>query len=346
MTDPTGAPTLQLRLESLEDLVDAGRLTWTLGDLPRRAASGWAQVSFRAMGSAIRAQIESDDPRVEEHLKRVPEWFETWEARLSRFRPESELSRLNARAGEMVAVSPILWQVIRRSLEAAEISHGLVTPTVLPALEAAGYDRPFAEMERDAAEGVVASREVPDWRGIRLDPKRRRLCLPPGAKLDLGGIGKGWAADRAVARLKHLGRSMVEAGGDIALGAPGSRREAWRIAVADPQQPDRDLVDLVVSSGGVATSGKDYRRWRRAGAWQHHLIDPRTGLPSASDVWSATVIAPSLQTAEIAAKTVVILGADEGLAWIERRPNLATLLILEDGTRIDSHRLQDHVWRH
>jgi len=100
-----------------------------------------------------------------------------------------------------------------------------------------------------------------------------------------------------------------------------------------------------VSSGGVATSGKDYRRWRRAGAWQHHLIDPRTGQPSASDVWSATVLAPSLQIAEIAAKMVVILGADEGLAWIERRAHLAALLMLEDGTRIDSQRLQDHIWR-
>jgi thiamine biosynthesis lipoprotein len=138
---------------------------------------------------------------------------------------------------------------------------------------------------------------------------------------------------------------MVVAGGDIALSGPGSRGEAWRIAVADPQEPDRDLVCLAATSGGVATSGKDYRRWRRAGAWQHHLIDPRTGLPAAGDVWSATVMAPSLQIAEIAAKTMVILGADEGLRWVERRPNLAALLVLEDGTRLDSRRLQDHVWR-
>jgi thiamine biosynthesis lipoprotein len=338
-------PTLQLRFDGLLDLVDASTLTWTLGDPPRRAAAGRAQVSFRAMGCAIRAQVESDDPRAAEHLKRVPEWFETWEARLSRFRPESELSQLNARAGEMVAVSPVLWQVIQASLQAAKMSQGLVTPTVLPALEAAGYDRPFAEMKQDSTEDVAAPDEVPNWRSIRLEPKGRRLGLPRRAKLDLGGIGKGWAADRAVARLKHLGPSMVEAGGDIALSGPRSRGEAWRIAVADPQQADHDLVFLAVSSGGVATSGKDYRRWRRAGAWQHHLIDPRTGHPAAGDVWSATVMAPSLQIAESAAKTVVILGADEGLDWIERRPNLAAFLVLEDGTRLDSRRLQDHLWR-
>jgi thiamine biosynthesis lipoprotein len=161
----------------------------------------------------------------------------------------------------------------------------------------------------------------------------------------LGGIGKGWAADRAVGRLKRQGPALVEAGGDIALSGPRKSGEAWRIAVADPQQPDHDLVHLAVSSGGVATSGKDYRRWLRAGAWQHHLIDPRTGRPAAGDVWSATVIGPSLLLAETAAKVVVILGADEGLAWIERRPKLAALLVLQDGTRLDSRRLQDYRWR-
>jgi thiamine biosynthesis lipoprotein len=94
-------------------------------------------------------------------------------------------------------------------------------------------------------------------------------------RLDLGGIGKGWAADRAVARLKRLGPSMVEAGGDIAISGRRSQGRAWRIAVADPRQPDGDLAYLAATSGGVATSGKDFRRWRRAGAWQHHLIAAR-----------------------------------------------------------------------
>lgn len=343
MKSEPGTQTLLLRLDGLLDLADANQLTWTpAGSSP--SAAGGTETSFRAMGCEIRAQVEHDGPQAEQLLGRVPEWFETWEARLSRFRPQSELSLLNARPGEMVAVSPVLWQVIHASLEAARLTQGLVTPTVLSALEAAGYDRSFADMEPEAEAAVAAPDTAPDWRAIHSEPKERKLCLPRGTRLDLGGIGKGWAADRAAARLKRLGPAMVEAGGDIAISGRRNRGQAWRIAVADPRQPDRDLAYLAAASGGVATSGKDYRRWRRAGAWQHHLIDPRTGRPSTSDVWSATVVAPSLQLAEVATKMVVILGSDEGLRWIERRPNLAALVVLEDGTRLDSRRLRDHLW--
>ena len=342
-TEP-GAQTLVLRFDGLHELASSDQLTWTVAS-PSSSDVGGTQSSFRAMGCAVRAQVECEGPQVEQLVSRVPDWFETWEDRLSRFRPQSELSRLNARPGEMVAVSPVLWQVIHASLEAARLTQGLVTPTVLPALEAAGYDRSFADLDLEAEADVAAPEAAPDWRAIRFEPKERKLCLPKGTRLDLGGIGKGWAADRAAARLKRLGPAMVEAGGDIAVSGRRSRGQAWRIAVADPRQPDRDLAYLAATSGGVATSGKDFRRWRRGGAWQHHLIDPRTGRPSISDVWSATVLAPSLQLAEVATKLVVLLGSDEGLRWIERRPNLAAMVVLEDGTRLDSRRLRDHLWR-
>jgi thiamine biosynthesis lipoprotein len=297
------------------------------------------------MGCTVRVQLESGDRDAERLLGRVPAWFETWEARLSRFRPESELSRLNARAGAAVRVSPILWDVVRESLWAAELSDGLVTPTVLPALQAAGYDRPFAEMKHDAVEPAAIPGAPVDWRAIRLDGKGRRVHLPPGARLDLGGIGKGWAADRTAARLKPRGPAVVEAGGDIAVSGPRAGGAPWLVDVADPHRPDRDLARLALRSGGVATSGKDFRKWRRAGVELHHLIDPRSGRPSTSDVFSATVVAPSLRMAETAAKTVVLLGAAQGLAWIERRPELAALLVREDGVHLESRLLRNHVWR-
>jgi thiamine biosynthesis lipoprotein len=332
-------PELRLRLDDPLELANASRLIWTLGEPSPDSAT--AHVSFRAMGCAVRAEVDSDDPQAEAQLRRVPEWFETWEARLSRFRPQSELSRLNGLAGEMVEVSPILWEVIQAAVEAARISDGLVTPAVLPCLEAAGYDRPFAEMDRDRPEPAACPVMTADWRAIHFESKSRRLRLPAGSRLDLGGIGKGWAAERAARRLGHLGPALVEAGGDIALSGRRRRGEAWRISVADPRQPDRDMAHLSVPSGGIATSGMDYRRWRRAGVWHHHLIDPRTGRPAESDVWSATVVGPSLQVAETAAKVTVILGADAGLDWIERRPTLAALLVLQDGTRRDSRRLRN-----
>jgi thiamine biosynthesis lipoprotein len=339
------SPVFELRLDDVLDLDPDGELVWSVGAPVRGEAAPTPRIAFRAMGCLVRAQLEGDPPAAEHRLGRVPAWFETWEARLSRFRPESELSRLNARAGEAVAVSPILWAVVRESLLAAEISGGIVTPTILPALEAAGYDRSFADLDRDAFEAASPPGPAADWRSIRLESKGRRIHLPPGARLDLGGIGKGWAADRTAARLRPYGPALVEAGGDIAVSGPRRGGQAWRIAVADPRQPDEDLAQLAVASGGVATSGKDFRRWRRGGAWQHHLIDPRTGRPSSSDVLSATVVGPSLRLAETAAKTVVILGGAEGLAWIEQRPALAALVTLEDGTRLVSRRLRNYDGR-
>ena len=163
--------------------------------------------------------------------------------------------------------------------------------------------------------------------------------------MDLGGVGKGWAAEQAAYQLKALGPVMVSAGGDIAFS--GRRRGSlpWKVTVANPHRPERDLKTLALSSGGVATSGTDYRRWTSGGVRQHHLIDPRTGAPSVSDVLSATVVAPSLQMAEVAAKVAILLGSRKGLAWIERRPGLAGLIVLEDGGQLESQRLAQYLWR-
>ena len=101
----------------------------------------------------------------------------------------------------------------------------------------------------------------------------------------------------------------------------------------------------MVGSGGVATSGRDYRRWTRNGTWQHHILDPRTGRPAQSDVLSATVIAPTAYEADVAAKTALILGSRDGLEWIEAHPALAGLLVTDEGQVIRSQRLNDYLWR-
>src|SRR5262249_13693488 len=150
----------------------------------------------------------------------------------------------------------------------------------------------------------------PGWEAIELDPAARSICLPEGLRLDLGGNAKGWAADRAVRRLARFGPALVDAGGDIALCGPRPNGDPWGIGVADPILPDRDLTLLRVASGGVATSGVDFRRWLRDGVWKHHLIDPRTGEPAETDLLSATVVAGSTADAEAAAKTVMLLGAE------------------------------------
>jgi thiamine biosynthesis lipoprotein len=151
-------------------------------------------------------------------------------------------------------------------------------------------------------------------------------------------VAKGWAADLAVRRLSAHGAALIDAGGDIAV------HGEWPIGVADPFEPDRDLAVLRIRDRGVATSGRDLRRWMRGGAWQHHLIDPRTGLPATTDVLRVTITAPTAQEAEAAAKAVLILGRREGLKWLKRRPGLGALLVLEDREIVTNQRMEVLRW--
>ena len=123
----------------------------------------------------------------------------------------------------------------------------------------------------------------------------------------------------------------MEAGGDIAVSGPRRNGAPWPIGVADPHLPESDLAVLALERGGVATSGRDYRRWRQDGVWRHHILDPRTGQPAVTEVLSATVVAPSATEAEVAAKAALILGEAAGLAWIEAAPGCAAMLVLDDG---------------
>lgn len=305
-------------------------------------------LNFRAMGCQMLAAVDTPAANGRDRLARVPAWFEAWEQALSRFREDSELNRLNRSAGVETPVSETLWSVFAAAREAEQRSGGLVTPAVLDALLAAGYDRSFTELA-GAAAGHAAPQAGPasteaaapagDLSAVAADPHRRSLRLPPGLHLDFGGVAKGWAAHEAARRLKLYGPALVDAGGDIAISGRQSGGQPWPVAVADPFEPDRDLDVLQLGRCGVATSGLDYRRWQQGGAWKHHIIDPRSGRPAETDLISVTVIALNVMEAEMAAKRALILGSRAGLAWIEANPTLAALLVLDDGRRLDSDRL-------
>ena len=302
-------------------------------------------IEFRAMGSQMLALIDSDTAEARAALAQVPQWFAAWEARLSRFRDDSELMLVNRAAGQPVAVSDTLFEVLRVALDAARESGGLVTPAVLAAVEQAGYDRSFDTLPPALASAAAPTALPTDWRAIRLDARAQTVTLPIGARLDLGGVAKGWAAAQAARRLGERGPALVDAGGDIAISDPRADGSPWLVGVADPFAPDDDLALLDVIRGGVATSGRDYRRWQQGGVWRHHIIDPRTGQPAATDLMSVTVVAPSTAEAEMAAKSVLILGSVDGLAWLEARRGLAGLLIREDRTLIATRSLGDYLHR-
>jgi thiamine biosynthesis lipoprotein len=304
------------------------------------------ELTFPSMGSQVRLLLDAAGPAARRAVAAGPGWFTAWERRLSRFRPDSELSRLNRRAGHWQRVSAVLWDVLRAAIRAARQTGGLVTPTLLPALEAAGYDRSFAALPPGGGPPrPVADPDPGAWQRLAWRRQARAVQLPPGVRLDLGGIAKGWAADQAARRLAAAGPALVDAGGDIAVSGPRAGGAPWPVAVADPRAPERDLALFALRTGAVATSGRDYRRWRQGGVWQHHILDPRTARPAATDVLSATVIAPSAAAAEVAAKLVLILGGPAGLAWLDARPALAGLLILDDGRVAPSRRLPRYLWR-
>ena len=299
------------------------------------------RLEFRAMGCHMLALL--DTPYSLEQMNKVPVWFEAWEQALSRFRPESELNQLNRNAGRPMQTSPILWEVIQASLQAARESDGTVTPTLLAALESAGYDRTFESILSGESPQRPGWTLVGDWRTIECEESTRSVCLPPEMRLDLGGIAKGWAADEAARRLGMHGPALIDAGGDIAVSGPLSNGARWPIGVADPSDPERNLEMLMIARGGVATSGRDYRRWQRNGIWKHHIIDPRTGEPAETDIITATVIAPTALQAEAAAKRVFISGGRAGLDWLDGQTTLAGLLVLEGGYVLHCSRLGDYI---
>jgi thiamine biosynthesis lipoprotein len=191
-----------------------------------------------------------------------------------------------------------------------------------------------------------ASPVLSDLSGIVVwDVPTRSLVLPDSVHLDLGGIAKGWAADQAVRRLSLYGPALVNAGGDIAISGSLSDGQAWPIGIDDPFQADTHFETLKLTRSGVATSGKDYHRWLKDGAWQHHIIDPRTGLPADTDVMAATVVAPTVMEAEAAAKAVLIMGSVSGLEWLEADSGLAGVVVLENGYHIYSQNMEKYLWK-
>lgn len=299
---------------------------------------------FRAMGCHMLAALDSPTNQAAQWLESVPDWFEQWEAVLSRFRPESELYRLNNSPELSQPVSETLYSVFQAAIQAERESKGLVTPTVLEALVSAGYNESF-----DALSRAQYAEPGADWQHFTLadvawSAGSRSIRLPAGLRLDFGGIAKGWAAHQAMQRLQAYGPALVNAGGDIAVSAPQLDGEPWPVDIADPFQPGESLGLLMLERCGVATSGRDYRRWQQNDAWRHHIIDPRSGLPAETDVMSATVIAPTVLKAETAAKCTLILGSEAGLDWLEDRPSLAGMLLLDDGRLVCSSRFEQYLW--
>jgi thiamine biosynthesis lipoprotein len=283
---------------------------------------------FRAMNTDVLVLAHAGAPA--ELLDAAASAFHGIEARFSRFLPDSELSRFNARASERVRLSREMLQLV----ELAQFFHGrtggLFEPAILPQLEDAGYDRSFELVARDGAAAspdAVGRSSIAD---VWIDREHGECVAPVGLRIDFGGIGKGFAVDMAARRLAPVRDFLVDAGGDVFASGDGPDGDGWRVGVWDPfGGADIDVVTL--RNEAVATSTTLKRRWRRGERWLHHIIDPRTGAPARSPIVSATVIAATTTEADVYAKCALMLDPDPARAFIESQ-RAEGLFVLEDGS--------------
>jgi thiamine biosynthesis lipoprotein len=250
--------------------------------------------TFEAMGVTV--EVGGADGSTFERIRAL---FSAREAVFSRFRSDSELSRINRHKSPVVEVTPTFARAVSVALAAAEQTRGLVDPTLGAALEAAGYDRDFADLR--PTDRPLGPARPGSWRSLLI--VGQILFRTAGTKLDLNGVVKSMAVDDAVALLP--GDGYVSAGGDLATRGDVVVR-----------LPAGGFVAL--HGGGVATSGSSSWNWLRSGKLQHHLIDPRTGRPARSCWTDVTVAAGSCLAADVAARAAFLL-SEEGPRWLDER---------------------------
>ncbi len=272
----------------------------------------------------------------------------------SRFRADSELSRLNAAGGHPFVASPLLAEALHVALRAAQLTDGDVDPSVGVALELAGYDRDWTLLDhgpalpratstppRDRSQSPlslsspslslghhptsppmrVSARCRPGWESIALDRRTGVVRMPAGVKLDLGATAKAWAADRAAARVAEATGvgALVALGGDVATAGPAPAH-GWRVHVTDDHRsgPLAPGQTVVVHGGGLATSSVTVRRWIKGGAQMHHILDPATGQP-AQGAWRTVSVAAADCTDANIASTAAILRSQRAPEWLACR---------------------------
>lgn len=257
--------------------------------------------------------------------------FHDTERRFSRFLPDSELSRFNGRIADQVRVSQEMMAALRLCARMHLATGGVFDPAILPALEHAGYDRSFERIPKEQGRATASPPPRYSINDLALRESRLTVKAPRDLRLDLGGIGKGLAVDGAQAVLAPLGDFVIDAGGDILASGNGPEGDGWLVAVGDPRQAGEELARVTIRDEAIATSSIARRRWRQGGMERHHIIDPRSGEPAATDCISVSVIAPTAVEADVYAKCALILGVSAGRTLLEAR-HYDGLFVLHDGS--------------
>ncbi len=299
---------------------------------------------FDAMGARIRIVIEEPgEPGLaapHEAGRVARDFIRDFDRRLSRFKPDSELAAMNRDPGTEIPASGLLRTAVKAGLWAARQSGGLVDPTLVDEIEAAGYRESRAGMSGVPAPEALA--DAPDrqsaapggsrrWEGFRIDDRREVIHRPRGLKFDTGGTGKGLAADLVAESLEGYSRYLISCGGDIRVGGREAGRLPYDVSVEHPVSGRRPHL-FRLGTGGVATSGINVRAWRTAeGQVAHHLLDPSTGEPCWSGLVGATALGRTALEAETLAKAALLSGPDGGRRILSQHGGL----IVHESNRVE-----------
>lgn len=295
--------------------------------LTLRRERTWRHATARAMGCPVELLVDGEPALVARGFARLRALEDAW----SRFRPTSELNRLHQRVGRWVPVSEEMFTALAWSVRLHAETDGLFDPTVRTSLERWGYDRTFLDIDaRDRA--LPVSEPAPGLAGLELDEDRRAVRLASGTRIDLGGIGKGLAADLVAADLLSAGATGVYVclGGDIhAAGEP--REGGWTVPLLHPATRE-PVAHHLLDEGGLVMSTTAIRRWTCAGREAHHIIDPRTGRPATSDLTAVAVASRSSARGEALAKAALVAGSVAGEALLRRAAVTAWLVPVPDAS--------------
>ena len=281
------------------------------------------------MGTDVHIVAVDPKPRALDRARaRIDELERLW----TRFAPSSEVSRLNVAAGDSVPVSWETRLLVRRAIDGWRATAGRFDPTVLHAMNAAGYDRTFDRIRGGVATLVREPRPTPGCEGIEVDEGSGTVSLPPGVGFDPGGIGKGLAADLVAEETLADGLAAgicVNVGGDLRVAGTGPDAGPWVVAIEDPFGGE-PAANIALEDGAIATSSRLRRAWRNGERMVHHLIDPATGASAESPVVSTSVLAGKAWWAEVLSKAAFLAAQDEAAELLEAQGTPA-LVTLESG---------------
>lgn len=300
---------------------------------------GSNELAFAAMGTRCRVSFATPSPEPVAHA--VIDWVAAFEARYSRYLPESWVSQVNAEAGgHWMPMDAEAEALMRLCGQLAYLTHGALDATALPVVQL--WDWKVGRVPSDAE--VEHARTLVGWKNVQFAPGKVRLPKP-GMAIDLGGVGKEYAVDQVILLLARMGVSsaLVDFGADIrVLGLPPDGRPAWKIGLEDPRKPGTPWTHVVVRDGAVASSGAYLRGFESGGRRYGHIVDPRTGRPSASDVLAASVMAPSCTQAGMLSTALCVLGSDAGRRLLLATSGVEGCMVLGNGF-VGSARFHEYV---